>query len=379
MPASSRSRPAHTDATATPSLLDAYQAVPGNDRWWRWLATATAGGWDGSYPPEKSAPLADDLGQPGRKARKWQKTLAAIQPTVLSDPIPPPKLTPNATMERLLAELEQAEQHPQPTILQAFEAGQIAAQGSAREEDAEPGLLIESMSKAKEKEEDEDEEERREGVPEMARRETPSAWARLEEVAEAEQRNAAQAAAAATVALGENVLPRTGTVARNGLNSELARGLEQELEQAEAEPKPESLPIPEPKLEPELESEPALPQPEPKPEPQPEPEPEPEPMPVDPEPVPVPVPEPEPASSDYSSTEESSDYSSTDSDDEDENSDNRQACRRIFEHIDADSSGLVELDEVLDSWQQCAQVRHEFTTPVEACVRLQYLGQAGVI
>ena len=58
-----------------------------------------------------------------------------------------------------------------------------------------------------------------------------------------------------------------------------------------------------------------------------------------------------------SDSDDSSDYSSTDSDDDDENSENRQACRRIFDHIDADGSGLVELDEVLDSWQQCTTVR----------------------
>ena len=54
----------------------------------------------------------------------------------------------------------------------------------------------------------------------------------------------------------------------------------------------------------------------------------------------------------------SSDYSSTDSED-DENSENYQACRQVFEYIDTDKSELIELDEILDSWQQLAQVRSD--------------------
>ena len=65
-----------------------------------------------------------------------------------------------------------------------------------------------------------------------------------------------------------------------------------------------------------------------------------------------------PRDSDYEYSDDDSDtdsdYSSTDSDDED--SENKQACMRIFEHIDADGSGLLELEEVLGSWEECTRM-----------------------
>lgn len=61
--------------------------------------------------------------------------------------------------------------------------------------------------------------------------------------------------------------------------------------------------------------------------------------------------------SDPEYTDSSSEYSSTDSD-EDENSENYQACRQVFEYIDEDNSGIIDLDEILDTWHQLVQVRY---------------------
>ena len=82
---------------------------------------------------------------------------------------------------------------------------------------------------------------------------------------------------------------------------------------------------------------------------------------VVPEPGPGPADEDSDTDSDTEYSDDSSEYSSTDSED-DENSENYQACREVFEYIDVDKSELIELDEILDSWQQLAQVRYENCT-----------------
>eukprot|EP01043_Picozoa_sp_COSAG02_P091937 COSAG02_NODE_28608_length_586_cov_1.049281_1_plen_175_part_01 len=135
VPAAPRRRPPHADATATPSLLDAYQGVPGNDLWWRWLATATADGWDDAHPPDHAAAPAVETARPGKPTRSWELTLAAIQPLALSEPVAPPKLATSDKLDRLLAETNAAEQRPPPAILHAFDAAPASTESLPREEE----------------------------------------------------------------------------------------------------------------------------------------------------------------------------------------------------------------------------------------------------
>ena len=199
IPAGSRRRLPHA-ATASPSLLDAYQGVPGNDRWWRWLATATADGWDGAHPPQDATAPAVESGRQGKTTRSWEVTLAAIQPLALSEPVPPPKLATSDKLDRLLAEMEAAEQRPPPAILQAFDAAPATTERLGHE----PRPVASTGPTPV--------------VP--ARREDVSEWGRLEEVAGVEQMQATKAAAAATACLGEDHNTPTGALAQTAMRLE---------------------------------------------------------------------------------------------------------------------------------------------------------------